>query len=178
MLTYSIFFLPLNMTHEWNCMQIQQIDGPSLYLFIKAQTIPINVFTSFPESIFLINIFHLFGRGRPFLPLDRDDKVLIKRHATSCIWECLISQALRYSGGQSALQVSAVTMVTSPSPAGERSPLLPTDSLTPAFLWLLSAKAQHATEQMLHEGESAAYRVLFSINGSQETLITRRCCNP
>lgn len=77
-------------------MQIQQIDGPLLYLFIRAQTIPINVFTSFPESVFLINIFHLFGRGQPFLPLDRDDKVLIKR-LTTCIWECLISQALLYS---------------------------------------------------------------------------------
>lgn len=43
--------------------------------------------------------------------------------------------------GQSALQVSAITMVTSPSPAGERSPLLPTDSLTPAFLRLLSGQS-------------------------------------
>lgn len=70
--------------------------------------------------------------------------------------------------GQSALQVSAITMVTSPSPAGERSPLLPTDSLAQAFLRLLSAKVQHKTEQMLHAAESAAYRVLSSRNGSQQ----------
>lgn len=78
-------------------MQIQQIDGPSLYLFNMARAITINVFTWFPESIFPINIFHLFGRSQPFLPLDRDDNAMIKR-VTSCIWERLISQALSYSG--------------------------------------------------------------------------------
>lgn len=97
----------------------------------------------FLKVSFPINIFHLFGRGRPFRPLNHDDKVLIKR-LTSCIWERLISQGPELFRGQSALRVSAIAMVTSPSPAGERSPLLPTDSLAPAFLWLLSAKVRHS----------------------------------
>lgn len=51
--------------------------------------------------------------------------------------------------GQSVPRESTIAMVTSPSPASERSPLLPTDSLTPAFLWLLSAEVQHSTKQTL-----------------------------
>lgn len=121
---------------------------------------------SFPESIFPINIFHLFGRGRPFLPLDCDDKVLIKR-LTSCIWERLNSQASSYSGVK-------VRSKCPPSPWLHLHPHF----FPPAFLQLLSAKVRHSSKPMLHEGDGTAYHVLSPINGSQETLITRRCCNP
>lgn len=57
--------------------------------------------------------------------------------------------------GQSAIQVFTITMVTSQSTAGERSPPLPTDLLTPAFLQLSSAKIQHST---LEGADSTAYQ--------------------
>lgn len=156
------------MTHESNCMQIQQINGRSLYLFIKALIIIINVFTSFQESNFPINIFHLFGRGRPFLPLKHVDKVFNIMHMGMSHFS-----GLELFRGQSALQVSAITMVTSPSPAGERSPFLPTDSLTPAFLWLLSAKVQHSTKQTPRQHSPS--RTLQSIRKlwSQVGVVTR-----